>query len=415
MKRLSTISFEESTPQPDGLEENGLSSAQRTLQGTVKLGIAWLCATLMGVLGLMYSAASQSSPTWTILVLIGLLVGYAGYGYSIKKKNVVQFADSFYYMGFLWALCVLIAVFVMWPAPKLTVDAVLTAFGYALVTTFCGMLLRLVVMQFHDTVPDRLLDAQDTIDRRVAVLIEQINLATSEITSFKDRISVDLGATLQDLVRSLSDVRKKIAEQHETMTRAMTGGFESSLKDVLGRLAAIQIPQEILTTEVAKLVTMLGKRGEGFEQAAQKLEKSLMQTADTVTAFGNSVYGSEGAKLVGAAVHELSGEIKERTKQFREMTTILEKSRTELDGQLTSLQSLRSAFATVSTQLSTFEVELKDLSSTSMSADVRNGLLNVQKAVQSSLEASKAIESTMRDVLFFLRERMTEERSIDKK
>ncbi|HEY6084782.1 MAG TPA: hypothetical protein VIU63_05265, partial [Nitrospira sp.] len=105
MKRLSTISFEESTPQPDGLEENGLSSAQRTLQGTVKLGIAWLCATLMGVLGLMYSAASQSSPTWTILVLIGLLVGYAGYGYSIKKKNVVQFADSFYYMGFLWALC----------------------------------------------------------------------------------------------------------------------------------------------------------------------------------------------------------------------------------------------------------------------------------------------------------------------
>jgi hypothetical protein len=48
-----------------------------------------------------------------------------------------------------------------------------------------------------------------------------------------------------------------------------------------------------------------------------------------------------------------------------------------------------------------------------MSAEVRNGVLNVQKAIHSSLEASKAIESTMRDVLFFMKERVTEERSSD--
>jgi hypothetical protein len=398
-------------PDPDDLEESGLSSDHSAPQGHIKLGAAWLCATLAGVLALVYSTIAQFSRTATMLGLIVLLVVYAAYGSSLKKKNTLQFADSLYYMGFLWALFALIATFVLWPTPKLTPDAVLTTFGYALVTTFCGMLLRLLIIQFQATLPDRLAHAQETIDRRVAALIQQINEATMEITSFKDRAARDLGGTLHDLVRSLADVREKITEQQRTMTTMMSASFESSLKDILGRLAAIQIPQEVLTTEVAKLVAALGKRGEDFEKAAQRLEKGLTQAAETVTRFGDSLYGSEGAKRVGVAVTDLTSTIKERTDEFVKMNTALEASRTELDSQLNSLQSLRSAFAMVSTQLSTLETELRDLSVDSISADVRNGLMNVQKAIHSSLDATKAIESTMRGVMFFLKERVTEERS----
>ena len=411
MPRLPTMPFETPLHDPDDLEENGLSGDHAAPQGHIKLGVAWLCATLAGILALVYSTISQFSRTSTLLGLIVLLVAYAAYGSSLKKKNTVQFADSLYYMGFLWALFALIATFVLWPAPKLTVDAVLTTFGYALVTTFCGMLLRLLIIQFQATLPDRLVHAQETIDRRVAALIQQINEATMEITSFKDRAAGDLGGTLHDLVRSLADVREKITEQQRTMTTMMSTGFESSLKDILGRLAAIQIPQEILTTEVAKLVAALGKRGEAFEKAAQRLDKSLTEAAETVTRFGDSLYGSEGAQRVGVAVTDLSRTIKERTDEFANMNTALEASRTELDSQLNSLRSLRSAFAMVSTQLSTLETELRDLSVDSISADVKNGLMNVQKAIHSSLDASQAIESTMRGVMFFLKERVTEERS----
>jgi methyl-accepting chemotaxis protein len=398
-------------PDLDDFEESGFSSDHPARRSHIKLGAAWLCATLAGVLALAYSTMTQFSRTSTMVVLIALLAAYAGYGSALRKKNTIQFADSLYYMGFLWALFALIATFVIWPAPKLTTDAVLTTFGYALATTFCGMLLRLLIIQFQATLPDRLVHAQETIDRRVAALIRQINEATMDITSFRDRAINDLGGTLHDLVRSLADVREKIAEQHRTMTTTMSAGFESALKDILGRLATIQMPQEILTTEVAKLVATLGKRGEDFERAAQRLEKSLTQAAETVTRFGDSLYGSEGAKKVAAAVNELSGTIKRRTDEFASMNTALEASRTELDRQLSSLQSLRSAFAQVSGQLSALETELRDLSSNSIAADVRCGLVNVQKAVHSSLDASKAIESAMRGVMFFLKERVTEERS----
>ena len=407
MPRPPAMPFERPISDPDDLEENGLSGDH----SHIKLGVGWLCATLAGVAALAYSAMSQLSRPATMLGLIVLLVVYAGYGSSLKRKNTLQFADSLYYMGFLWALFALIATFVLWPAPKLNADAVLTAFGYALVSTFCGMLLRLLVIQFQPVLPDRLVHAHETIDGRVAALVQQINQATMEITSFKDRASHDLGAAVQDLVRSLADVREGITEQQRTMTTMMNEGFEASLKDLLGRLAAIQIPQEILTTEVAKLVGTLEKRGEDFEAAVQRLEKGLMQAAETVTRFGESLYGSEAAKRVGAAVTELSRTIQERTDEFATMSTALAGSRTELDRQLDGLQSLRSEFARVSTQLSTLETELKDLSLTSISTDVRNGLMNVQNAIHSSLDATKAIESTMRGVMFFLRERVTEERS----
>ena len=139
---------------------------------------------------------------------------------------------------------------------------------------------------------------------------------------------------MRDLVQSLTAVREKIAEHHRTMAKAMSDGFESSLKEILGRLSAIQIPQEYLTERWPSLST-LGRRGK-FSNAAQRLETSLLRAAESVTSFGDSLHGSEGAKQVGMAVNDLSMKIKGRTEQFLKMTTTFEQSRADLDGQLIS-------------------------------------------------------------------------------
>jgi len=411
MHRLPTIPLERPMSVEDELEDLPQTSNDSALTH-LKLATAWLCATLAGVAALAYATISQFSPPLTMVALAVLLGAYTGYGYFIPRKNTIQFADSLYYMGFLWAMFALIATFVIWPLPTLTTEAILTTFGYALVTTFCGMFLRLLLIQFRDdTGADRIEVAGEKIGRRMAALIQEINDATLEMATFRDRAAGDLGGTMRDLVQSLSAVREKIAEQHRTMSKAMSDGFESSLKEILGRLSAIQIPQECLTGEVAKLVSTLGRQEESFQKAAQRLETSLSRAAETVTSFGDSLHGSEGAKQVGIAVHDLSMRIKERTEQFLNMTTAFEQSRTELDNQLSSLQSLRSAASTVATRLSAFEKELVELSSAAISAEVKTGLLNVQQAIRSSLEGSKAIESMMRDVLLLMRQRVTEEHS----
>ena len=410
MHRLPNRPFDRPMAASNEPEEDDLSREDRALTH-LKLGTAWLCITVVGVAGLAYASIFQTSRLVTMLGLAVLLAIYAGYGYSTPNKNTSQFADSIYYLGFLWAIFALIAAFVLWPGPKLTADAVLTTFGYALVATFCGMLLRLLIIQFQDTSSDRLTYVQETIDRQAEALVQQINEATMEITMFRDRAASDLGRTLHDLVRSLTDVREAISDQHRTMAQAVSEHLESSLQEIHGGLSAMKVPQDMLTAEVTKFVAALGKQGEGFKMAAHRLETSLMQAAQTATAFGESLHGSEAAKQVGVAINELSRRIKDRTEQFAEMTGSLEQSRSELDGQLGSLQSLRTAVSTVSTTLTAFERELKEASSASMAADVRAGLTNVQKAISSSLEASKAIEATMRGMLFFMKEQVSEEPS----
>jgi len=191
----------------------------------------------------------------------------------------------------------------------------------------------------------------------------------------------------------------------------MSEGFESSLREILGRLSAVRIPQEILTEEVTKLVAALAKQGDHFAKASQRLEATLTHAGETVGAFVESLCRSDASIQVGAAINELSEQIKARSAQFGEMTTALEKGRLELNGQLDGLQSLRSAVSMVSARLAAFEKEMNDVSSASMSTELRKGLTSVQTAIGSSLEASKAIESTMRDVLFFMKQRLTEEHS----
>lgn len=414
MPRLSPLSYERPVPVPVDFEDRELSNDDSALQSRMKLGIAWVCATVAGLLVLAYASVAQWSAPPTMIMLAVLLVTYASSGYFIPKKNITQFADSLYYMGFLWALFSLMAAFVIWPAPKLTTDAVLATFGSALAATFCGLLLRMVIIQFQDTLPDEV-HSHDTIDRGVADLAQQINEATMEMSAFRDRAAGDLGRALYDLVHSLAEVREKMIEQHLKMAKSMSEGFEASLREILGRLSAIHLPQEMLTAEVTKLAAALKTQEEHFTKASQRLEANLGGAADTVTAFVESLCGSDMSTQVGAAIKELSGKIKARTEQFGEMTTALEKSRVELNGQLDGLHSLRSAVSMVSTRLATFQNELNDVSSASMSAELRNGLRNVQTAIGSSLEASKAIESTMRDVLLFMKERLTEEHSSAKK
>ena len=405
MPRVSSLPFDRPTPVYD---ENDAAHDDATLS-RVKIATAWVGTTIAGVAAVAYASFSQTSASITTLVLIGLLAAYAGYGSFLKHKSSAQFADSLYYMGFLWALFALMATFVIWPGPKLTHDAVLTGFGYALATLFCGMFLRLVMLHVHQAPPDANARRQEVIDQRVEVLVQELNEATTEIMAFRDRVAGHLGGTLDQLVRSLTEAREQIAEQQQAMVKLTSEAFESSLKEVLRRLSAIHIPQETLTAEIGNVVSALGKQGERFDRAAQTLETSLKHAAETVTAFGDSLSGSDSAKQIRAAVHDLSQRIRERTEEFGEMTATLDKSRADLDGQLRDLQALRSAVAMVSTQLSAFETELGEIADAALSADVKTGLVNVQEAIRSSLDASQAIESTMRGVLFFMRESAAQE------
>ena len=54
MERFRTLSFEQPLPEPD--EERELSDEPDRLPERIKLGTAWSCVTMTGIVALVYSA-----------------------------------------------------------------------------------------------------------------------------------------------------------------------------------------------------------------------------------------------------------------------------------------------------------------------------------------------------------------------
>jgi len=94
-----------------------------------------------------------SGAPWVIAVgyPLFIMVGYAGISY-LRSPNVLtwpSFADSLYYLGFIFTMVALVAS--LWrlaAAPgsgsdaALTVDSILSQFGVALTTTILGLVAR---------------------------------------------------------------------------------------------------------------------------------------------------------------------------------------------------------------------------------------------------------------------------------
>ena len=96
--------------------------------------------------------------------------------------HVENFADSLYFLGFLWTLVALIRAL---RGQELTSQTVFPAFGYALVTTAAGMLSRLLVIQFQETIPDQLADTQRDIEADLLALRDALRGARSELTALQ--------------------------------------------------------------------------------------------------------------------------------------------------------------------------------------------------------------------------------------
>ena len=161
MHRLPTISFKRPIPEPDELEESGLSKRRRvhaagsyeTWNSLVVCDTGRYCRARLLNDFAIFPTCYHGGSDWAPHGLCSLWV------FPQKEEHPPICRLALLYGFSLGTLCLDCDLRGL-RAPKLTADAVLTTFGYALVTTFSGMLLRLLVVQFRDTLPDRLVHAE---------------------------------------------------------------------------------------------------------------------------------------------------------------------------------------------------------------------------------------------------------------
>lgn len=249
-----------------------------------KLAFGWVTAFVIGAVAIVVTPSSQEG-LGRFLVIMPLLV-YFTFGLSLEHKNTTRFADSLYFMGFLWTLVALIRVVT---TPDLTQAQMFPRFGYALIATAAGMLLRVLVIQFQETLPDRMTDAQETISLEAEKLAREFRSATDELRSFNSGASQELTQWLAAFLRSLSKVQERIEGAHEAATDESVKQIQQASESLAERLNNFALPTEKVETSANDLAAT-------FTRSATTLSDAISGVASTVTESGNQV-SSAGKKL----------------------------------------------------------------------------------------------------------------------
>lgn len=222
--------FEDEKKKEKGNEEvqepaqttNGSSSAksvnwERAYSGK-KTAIAWVGTCIAGVLAIFLIPDVRG-----VLFAVALLIIYAIVGSFGKKTEIEKFADSVYFLGFLWTMSALIHVLYT----NIAANQVFYAFGYALTATAVGMFLRMVLLQAFVTVPDHLRDAQLDIDQRLQNFSYQVSQAAQDVENFRQTVLSEKLRELDSDLSRASEFFKGLTLENEKIKESFSKSSEA--------------------------------------------------------------------------------------------------------------------------------------------------------------------------------------------
>ena len=163
---------------------------------------------LVFILGTILIFAGGGSPAGWIGPIVAMLL-YIAYGLSSSKKirSTGEFADSVYYLGFVFTMISLLSS--TWvKVGSGSSDKILELFAIALITTIIGIVARLFLSQFDQTTDEQVEDANQRILDMVDDYIERLGLISSE-TDEKSAIILE---SYDRLVDSYTSQSKKVSD-----------------------------------------------------------------------------------------------------------------------------------------------------------------------------------------------------------
>ncbi len=347
------------------------------------LAIPYAISTALGALPVFLSTQFALFP----LIVMTL---YLGFGLRVAQNEgfALEFADSFYYLGFTLTVASLLASldpFGLHPDVEIAPKTVLHYFGLGMFTTLYGVTGRTVLQMFYRT-PDESVEATN---RRIAAAAQDFLRRLEELAA---RADDTLGGTLRALDahvhRRADEVGAALGEILSQLNRAAAefkgfridrSAIDEALRDAGGSIssasrkatkslelvgeASAQLAQLAQSARdsardgaeaVGKAVAQLGTHVEGAAAAAETLSKQVGEIVQAPERLGRSMTAagqafeslakrlSEQFVVTEAGATQVSVALNDLSKQLNALT--LGKLREEVVGLERSVATLRQTF-----------------------------------------------------------------------
>jgi hypothetical protein len=355
-------------------------------QGATVVGRVFFLAFIGGAVSIVLGTQFENGLV-TVGVPIIVLLGYFFYGQDRTRAQIstAQFADTVYYLGFLFTLVALLASLLFFGTGDNFLTRLAPQFGLALSTTVLGLALRIYLVNFTPTQEDTAERVEEDLAATATVLrnqLEQLNvdmvarndLINQSLTTAVTRTSQSLEKAIKkagkDLTDMTSETRDAVKEELAVFSDLSTTAAEDAAtlsedlatkrKALLERLNETKLPADVFTDALGPAVDGLVTQLQAFDQmvaglvtpegerpaALTQLTKQMDATVTQLQAFDQMVAGlvtPEGKRP--AALTQLTMQMDATVKELDNLQAAVQKITKALDGELTSTHSHQKALA----------------------------------------------------------------------
>lgn len=330
------------------------------------LTVAFIVTLVAGLVAEVFGSIPAAAAAMVVYFIYGLL-------HDSSARNTERFADSLYYMGFILTLFALFLA--MTPGlgthTATTSREVIEKFGLAIVTTFIGMSLRILLIQFRPAPSDFEEEAAQSLVEHARRVTAQTTQIVVDLERFRERIADTVRQAVDEMRAEVGRKGTELeimvtdsAEQLQLTRRRVIEDIEAAGGELAAQLRAVSIPRDLLSTALSEMVSGLkaelakaahtisgslsefaaeiatalgegraaGKAAKDFQrilnQTNQNLSKAADLTAESLVVLGTSMDASTRGMVRVAdmerAAAEISNELKDLLRALRESTQAVE-------------------------------------------------------------------------------------------
>ena len=182
-------------------------------------------------------------------VPLGFMAAYVGLGINRQDKSVSdeKFADTCYYLGFIFTITSIIVSLFDLPNIGTQIQNIAVRFGAAMVSTVVGLGVRVYLVSFRTDVADAIKDSEEALIDANLKFTDQLKLSLERLSGFESSVDIAsrnsverVNLAVESLSRNHAD---KLTEFFADLTTRNQQAFTNALDEV--KTASVRLSQSV--------------------------------------------------------------------------------------------------------------------------------------------------------------------------
>lgn len=331
-----------------------------------------------------------------------------------------KFADTCYYLGFIFTITSIIFCLFDLPNIGTKIQEIAVRFGAAMVSTVFGLGVRVYLVSFKQDAADAVQEAEDAVIDATRKFTEQLTLARERLQEFESQVDAAAKSSVERVNLQVENLSKNHSDRLTEFFARLTAGnqeaFTSALTEV--RAASFRLSESVdsYSESMRGNLSSIESKVEAFANAitnrlkttsfpddyfAKHLESPLKQLKDSAAVLSNGVVSvnqqvTESSEVLSSALTKLREKAGAAEDSMDAVVRLAAQQQGVLDTANSQVSTLGQLTATLSQLDDSLNGTLAGLEAhTAANAQLR---VSVEGVVNESAEARRSIEVSLATV-----------------